>query len=171
MALDSAFLSELKYRCPIEEVIGSYIQLKRAGTRYVACCPFHSEKTPSFHVAPEKGFFHCFGCGAGGDVISFVMKQESLDYIDAVRLLAQRAGISMPEDSSVPDGKKRQRERMLEMHRLAARHFYKNLMSGDNAAMRYINERGLNIRSVKRYGLGFAADSFDDLKKVLLGAG
>lgn len=171
MALDSAFLSELKYRCPIEEVIGSYIQLKRAGTRYVACCPFHSEKTPSFTVFTDTSSYYCFGCGAGGDVISFVMKQESLDYIDAVRLLAQRAGISMPEDSRVPDGKKRQRERMLEMHRLAARHFYKNLMSGDNAAMRYINERGLNIRSVKRYGLGFAADSFDDLKNVLLGAG
>lgn len=171
MALDSAFISELKFRCPIDEVIGSYLTLKRAGSRYVACCPFHNEKTPSFTVFTDTSSYYCFGCGAGGDVISFIMSRENLDYIEAVRLLAERAGMSMPEDKAVPDGRKRARERMLEMHRLAARHYYKNLITGDNDAVRYLKNRGLTMPSVKRYGLGFAKDSFDDLKNNLLESG
>lgn len=168
MAIDSSFINELKFRCPIEEVIGSYITLKRAGSRYTACCPFHNEKTPSFTVFTDTSSYYCFGCGSGGDIITFIMKHENLDYIEAVRLLAQRAGLSMPEDKSIPDKKKRERERMLEMHRLAARHYYKNLISGDNEAMRYLSGRGLSMSSVKRYGLGYAKDSFDDLKELLL---
>ena len=168
MAIDSSFINELKFRCPIEEVIGSYITLKRAGNRYTACCPFHNEKTPSFTVFTDTSSFYCFGCGSGGDIITFIMKHENLDYIEAVRLLAQRAGLSMPEDKSIPDKKKRERERMLEMHRLAARHYYKNLISGDNEGMRYLAGRGLSMSSVKRYGLGYAKDSFDDLKELLL---
>lgn len=171
MAIDSSFINELKFRCPIEEVIGSYITLKRAGSRYTACCPFHNEKTPSFTVFTDTSSYYCFGCGSGGDIITFIMKHENLDYIEAVRLLAQRAGLSMPEDKSIPDKKKLERERMLEMHRLAARHYYQNLISGDNEAMRYLSGRGLSVSSVKRYGLGYAKDSFNDLKDLLLQSG
>ena len=171
MAIDSAFISELKFRCPIEEVIGSYVTLKRTGSRYVACCPFHNEKTPSFTVFTDTSSYYCFGCGAGGDIITFIMNRENLDYVEAVRLLAERAGMSMPEDSAVPAEKKHVRERMLEMHKLAARHYYKNLISGDNEGMRYLKKRGLTMSAVKRYGLGFAKNSFDDLKKLLLGQG
>ncbi len=171
MAIDSAFISELKFRCPIDEVIGSYVTLKRAGSRYVACCPFHSEKTPSFTVFCDTSSYYCFGCGSGGDVITFIMNRENLDYIDAVRLLADRAGLSMPEDGGQSDKKRRSRERMLEMHRLAARHFYENLTQGENPGKKYLASRGLTAASVKRYGLGYAKDSFDDLKNLLLKSG
>ncbi len=171
MAIDSAFISDLKFRCPIEEVIGGYVNLKRAGSRYVACCPFHNEKTPSFTVFTDTSSYYCFGCGAGGDVITFIMNRESLDYIDAVRLLADRAGLTMPEDRSIPESNKRQRERMLEMHNISARHFYKNLAAGNNEAVRYLEKRGLTMQSVKRYGLGFAKDSYDDLKNLLIARG
>lgn len=171
MALDSSFISDLKFRCPIDEVIGSYLTLKRAGSRYVACCPFHNEKTPSFTVFTDTSSYYCFGCGEGGDVITFIMKQEHLEYMDAVRLLADRAGLAVPEQTPVSDGRKKARERMLEMHRLAARHYYKNLTAGDNAGTAYLQTRGLSTATARRYGLGFAKDSFDDLKNVLLEAG
>ena len=105
MAIDSSFISELKLRCPIEEVIGSYVTLKRAGSRYVACCPFHNEKTPSFTVFTDTSSYYCFGCGAGGDIITFIMNRENLDYVEAVRLLAERAGLSVPER----DGSRKQK--------------------------------------------------------------
>ena len=171
MAIDSAFISELKFRCPIEEVIGGYVNLKRAGSRYVACCPFHNEKTPSFTVFTNTSSYYCFGCGAGGDVITFIMNRENLEYTDAVQLLADRAGLTMPQDRAVPQSSRRKRERMLEMHKIAARHFYKNLAAGGNDAVKYIEKRGLNMQSVKRYGLGFAKDSFDDLKNLLAAQG
>lgn len=171
MAIDSAFISELKFRCPIEEVIGGYVNLKRAGSRYVACCPFHNEKTPSFTVFTDTSSYYCFGCGAGGDVITFIMNRENLEYTDAVQLLADRAGLTMPQDRAVPQSSRRKRERMLEMHKIAARHFYKNLAAGGNDSVKYIEKRGLNMQSVKRYGLGFAKDSFDDLKNLLAAQG
>ena len=171
MAIDSAFISELKFRCPIEEVIGGYVNLKRAGSRYVACCPFHNEKTPSFTVFTNTSSYYCFGCGAGGDVITFIMNRENLEYTDAVQLLADRAGLTMPQDRAVPQSSRRKRERMLEMHKIAARHFYKNLAAGGNDAVKYIEKRGLHMQSVKRYGLGFAKDSFDDLKNLLAAQG
>ena len=171
MAFDSSFISELKFRCPVDEVLGSYLQLKRAGGRYVACCPFHNEKTPSFTVFPDTASYYCFGCGAGGDVITFVMNYENLDYPEAVKLLAARAGLTVPEDKFVSDKTKRKRERMLEMHKLAARHFYNNLVSEPNPCMNYLKNRGLDLNSVKRYGLGFAKDGFDDLKNMLLKKG
>lgn len=168
MALDSTFLSELKFRCPVDEVIGGYVNLKRAGRRYLGPCPFHNEKTPSFTVFPDTSSYYCFGCGAGGDVITFIMKHENLDYMDAVRLLAQRAGLTMPEDKGLPDGRKKKRERMLEMHKIAARFYYSCLTEKPNPCMDYVKSRGLDAASVKRYGLGFAPDSFDALKNLLL---
>lgn len=171
MAFDSSFLSELKFRCPIDEVIGSYLTLKRAGGRYTACCPFHNEKTPSFTVFPDTSSYYCFGCGAGGDVITFVMKMENLDYVEAVKQLADRAGLALPEDSRQSGGIRKKRERMLEMHRLAAKHFYTNLTKTNNPCMDYLKGRGLDMASVTRYGLGYAKDGFSDLKNMLLSKG
>ena len=168
MAFDSSFISELKFRCPVDEIIGGYLQLKRAGGRYVACCPFHHEKTPSFTVFPDTSSYYCFGCGTGGDVITFVMNYENLDYVEAIKQLASRAGISVPEDRRVPDAAKRRRERQLEMHKLAAKHYYSNLTAAPNPCLDYLKSRGLDTASVKRYGLGYAKNSFDDIKNLLL---
>ncbi len=171
MAFDSNFLSELKFRCPVDEVIGSYISLKRNGSRYTACCPFHNENTPSFTVFTDTSSYYCFGCGAGGDVITFVMNRENLDYVDAVKLLASRAGLSLPEDRGVSDKNKKMRERMLEMHKIAAKHYYENLTKEKNICQQYLKGRGLDMNSVVRYGLGFAKDDFSDLKNLLLSKG
>lgn len=171
MAFDSTFLSELKFRCPVDEVIGSYLSLKRAGNRYTACCPFHNEKTPSFTVFTDTASYYCFGCGAGGDVITFTMNMENLDYVDAVKLLAQRAGLSLPEDRNVSDAGRKRRERILEMHKIAAKHYYKNLTSASNPCMDYLKGRGLDSASVTRYGLGYAKNDFSELKNLLLSKG
>ena len=100
MAITDEFKQELKARTDIADVISSYVQLKKSGRNLVGLCPFHNEKTPSFNVSRENSFFHCFGCGAGGDVITFIMKIENLDYVDAVKLLAERAGMTLPEDGA-----------------------------------------------------------------------
>ncbi|MBQ3125521.1 MAG: DNA primase, partial [Clostridia bacterium] len=121
------FIEELKARCDLEEVIGSYIPLKRAGANLSGCCPFHSEKTPSFTVFPDKHFY-CFGCGAGGDVITFIMRQENLDYAGAVEFLANRAGLTVPRDGERRDEGVR-RSRVLDMNREAARYFRSMLFS------------------------------------------
>ena len=98
MPISEEFIQELKIRTDIVDVISSYVNLKKVGRNMVGLCPFHNEKTPSFNVSEENGFFHCFGCGAGGDVITFIKRAENLDYVDAVKFLAQKAGMSMPED-------------------------------------------------------------------------
>ena len=168
MAFDSSFISELKFKNPVDDIIGSHLQLKRAGGRFVACCPFHNEKTPSFTVFKDTESYYCFGCGAGGDVITFIMKYKNLDYREAVLELASRVGMSVPDDNDKTGQKKLARERMLEMHRLAARHYHKNLTDGDNECIKYVKSRGLDSASITRYGLGYAKDSFDDLKSLLL---
>lgn len=168
MAFDSSFISELKFRCAIDEVIGQHIALKRAGGRYLACCPFHNERTPSFTVFPDTASYYCFGCGEGGDVITFTMKYKNLDYREAVYELADRAGLRVPEDRQVSNEGRKRRERLLEMHKIAAKHFYNNLKEQGNPCLEYVKSRGLDSGSVTRYGLGYAKDSFDDLKNVLL---
>ena len=102
--IPAEIIEEIKFRCDIVDVISGYVQLKRAGSNYNGLCPFHSEKTPSFTVFPSTKNFYCFGCGAGGDVITFMMKRENLDYRSAVELLAARAGITLPEDEKKPGG-------------------------------------------------------------------
>ncbi len=163
------FIEELKARCDLEEVIGSYIQLKRAGANLSGCCPFHSEKTPSFTVFPDQHFY-CFGCGAGGDVITFIMRQENLDYAGAIEFLANRAGLTVPRDGERRDeGVKR--ARVLEMNKLAARYFRSMLFSeAGREAMAYLTGRGLDGATIKHFGLGYAPASFgglcDHLKKA-----
>lgn len=156
MALPSSFLSELKMRCDITDIVSSYVNLKRRGRNMVGLCPFHSEKTPSFNIYPENGSFFCFGCGVGGDVITFIMKIENLDYIEAVKFLAMRAGLSMPEDS-FDDGVSKLKGRILEANREAARFFHAQLMSeAGKTAQEYLIGRALSRQTVVRFGLGYA---------------
>ena len=169
MAFDSGFLSELKLRNEIEDVIGRYVTLKRNGPRMVGRCPFHSEKTPSFTVFLDTSSFYCFGCGAGGDVITFIMKIENLDYAEAVRFLAERAGMQLPEQSSQSIALQNQRERIYQMHKLAARFYYDTLLSENGKpGLEYLKARGIGKSAITRYGLGFAPDKFDSLKNYLL---
>ena len=156
MALPSGFLSELKMRSDITDVISSYVSLKKRGRNMIGLCPFHSEKTPSFNIYPENGSFYCFGCGVGGDVITFIMKIENLDYIEAVKFLAMRAGMSMPEDS-YDDGVAKLKGRILEANREAARFFHAQLMSENGKpAQDYLMGRALSRQTVIRFGLGYA---------------
>ena len=159
MRISDDFLSELKYRNDLSEIAANYVQLKRRGRNMVGLCPFHGEKTPSFNIYTENGSFYCFGCGAGGDVITFIMKIENLDYIEAVRFLAQRAGMSMPEDT-VDDSLSKLRTRVYEANREAARFFYQKLNSEEGrAALDYLHRRALTDRTIRHFGLGYAPNS------------
>lgn len=170
MSLPNAFLSELKLRSDITDIVSSYVALKHRGRNMVGLCPFHSEKTPSFNLYPESGSFFCFGCGAGGDVITFIMRIENLDYIEAVKFLAARAGMSMPEDSH-DDSAFKLKSRILEANREAARFFYSTLMSEEGAAAQnYLSSRALSRQTVVRFGLGYSPKSrfalCDHLRKL-----
>lgn len=167
MRFDDSFITELKLRNDITDVIGQYLVLKKAGSRFNGLCPFHSEKTPSFTVFPDTSSYYCFGCGAGGDVITFIMNMEHLDYVDAVAFLAQKAHMALPEDNA-DNSTSQKRSRQLEMHKLAARHYFANLKKPENASgLNYFKDRGLTTATITRFGLGFAADSFTDLRDVL----
>ena len=128
MALPVAFKDELVARSDIVDVVSDYVTLTPKGGSFWGLCPFHGEKTPSFHVLPDRQLYHCFGCGKGGGVISFVMDVENLPYIDAVRLLAKRAGMEVPEDG-MDQGRQRQRSRLLALNKEAARFFHSQLHS------------------------------------------
>ncbi len=171
MALPQGFLQELKNRCNIEDVISQHVQLKRAGSNLVGCCPFHSERTPSFTVFLNNQNYYCFGCGSGGDVITFVMKMQNVDYITAVEYLASRAGLQMPEDS-FSNEKKVDRNRFFEMNKSAAKFFHTSLMAPENAAaLKYITDRGLTVQTLRRFGIGYADTSWDSLTGHLLSKG
>lgn len=156
MPLPDGFLQELKLRNDMTEVASSYVNLKRRGRNMVGLCPFHGEKTPSFNIYTENGSFYCFGCGVGGDVITFIMKIENLDYIDAVKFLAQRAGMNMPEDS-FDDSMSNLRKRIFEANREAARFFYSQLYTPKGAkGLSYFRSRALAERTIRHFGLGYA---------------
>ncbi|MFI3313460.1 MAG: DNA primase, partial [Eubacteriales bacterium] len=163
MAFPAAFLDELIVRNPIDEVVGNYVQLTRKGNNYFGLCPFHSEKTGSFSVAPEKGIYYCFGCHKGGGVINFIMEQEGLSYPDAVRFLAKRAGLTVPEDEKYQSTYRKQ-ERLWTLSKEAARFFHNQLKSPQAEEVRqYIAKRGLSAQTVTRFGLGFAPDDWTAL--------
>ena len=165
------FIEELKYRSDIEQVISSYVPLKRTGRNLKGLCPFHSEKTPSFTVYPENQSFYCFGCGAGGDVVTFIRKIENLEYVEALRFLAQRAGMTLPEEAR-DDGTALLRTKILEINRESARFFFDQLAHGpDRRAIAYLRGRGLSDKTIKRFGLGHAPNTFDSLKNHLKGKG
>ncbi len=162
-------IEELKYRNDIEDVISGYVTLKRAGSNLVGLCPFHSERSPSFTVFTGTRSFYCFGCGAGGDVISFVMRAENLDYMDALRYLAKRAGIELPDDGTGQTGGVN-RERILAMNREAAKFFFSEL-GKSQAAQEYIAKRGLSSALVRHFGIGYAPDDWQALAKHLSSVG
>ena len=163
MAFPEKFIQELIDRSDIVDVVSGYVRLtKRSGANQFGLCPFHSEKTPSFSVSPDKQIYHCFGCGKGGGVISFIMEIENLSYPEAVAFLAKRAGMQMPEETDSFESRKR--ARMLALNRDAARWFYAQLSTPAGAAARdYIARRRISGAMVKNFGLGAAPDSWDSL--------
>ena len=171
MPFPPAFLDELAARNPIEEVVGQYVNLKRSGSSYVGLCPFHGEKTPSFHVTPEKGLFYCFGCHKGGSVINFEMEIEGLSYGDAVRALAQRAGMSVPDDEEYQSRYRRQ-ERLWAISKEAARYFVSQLYTPAGLeGLQYAQKRGMPKATLTKFGIGFAPDGRDNLCKAMLDKG
>ena len=159
MRLPEDFISELKYRSDISDIASSYMQLKRRGRNLVGLCPFHGEKTPSFNIYTENGSFYCFGCGVGGGVITFVMKIENLDYMEAVKFLAQRAGMNVPEDA-VDDSMSKLRTRVFEANREAARFYYSKLYSREGKqALSYLHSRALTDKTIRRFGLGYSPNN------------
>ncbi len=167
MSISDDFLYQLRLGNPIENVVEKYLQIKRRGHLYTGLCPFHSEKTPSFTVYQDTQSFYCFGCGAGGDVISFVMKIENLEYIEAVKLLAENAGLTLPDDKTT-DNISRSKLKILEINRESAIFFYKSLTNDlSKKGLIYLKSRGLSAETVKKYKIGYANDSWDSLYKHL----
>lgn len=172
MPLNESFLQELKFKTDIEDVISGYVSLKKRGSTSLGLCPFHNEKTPSFTVYNDTQSFYCFGCGAGGDAVTFIKKIENLDYIDAVKLLAQRAGLQMPEDNSYDDSLSKKRRRILEINRETARFYYNYMMSEQGKiGLEYYLNRGLSMNTIKHFGLGYAPNEWDSLLKHLKSKG
>ena len=156
-------INEIKYRNDIETAVSQYVNLKRRGKNLVGLCPFHSEKTPSFTVYPENGSFYCFGCGVGGDVFTFTGLIENLDYMESIKLLAERSGISLPQDG-YDDSLQRLKKKIYDINRDTARFFHSFLMSpGGKWALDYLTGRGLTVKTIKHFGLGAAPDSWDAL--------
>ena len=163
MAIPEDVIREIKYRNEIETTISQYVNLKRRGKNLVGLCPFHSEKTPSFTVYPESGSFYCFGCGAGGDVFTFTGLMENLDYIESVKLLAEKSGVALPQDD-YDDSMQRLKNTIYDINKETARFFHRYLMSPDGRwALDYLLGRGLSLSTIKRFGLGAAPESWDSL--------
>ena len=171
MPIPEQFIDELVARSDIADVVSSYVHLTRKGNNLWGLCPFHNEKTPSFSVSPDKQIYHCFGCGKGGGVISFVMEMEHLPFPDAVRVLAQRAGLEVP-DAGVDDAGRKKRARALEANRRAARFYHDYLKSpGGRRVQEYIAQRRIAPRTATRFGLGAAPDQWDTLTRALTAEG
>ena len=161
--IPDSFIQDLKASCDIEDIVSGYVKLTRKGKNLVGLCPFHSEKTGSFFIYPQTQSFYCFGCGAGGDTISFLKRIENLDYVEAVRLLAQKAGVPVPEDS-MDDSSARLKARTLEINRETARFYHQCLVSDvGKDAYRYLIERGRTPKIIRRFGLGYAPDDWNSL--------
>ena len=171
MAIPEQFIDELVARSDIADVVSSYVHLTKKGSNLWGLCPFHNEKTPSFSVSPDKQIYHCFGCGKGGGVLSFIMEMENLSFPDAVRLLAQRAGLEVPDTGADEAGRKK-RARILEANKQAARFYYDYLKSpGGKRVADYIAQRQITPRYAVRFGLGAAPDGWDALTKALTAQG
>ncbi|HIT18912.1 MAG TPA: DNA primase [Candidatus Fimivivens faecavium] len=161
--IPESFIEELKYRSDIEQIVSPYVRLKRSGRNLTGLCPFHSEKSPSFVVYPENQSFYCFGCGAGGDIITFVRQIEHLEYVEALRFLAEKAGMTLPEDAR-DDETARVRLRVLELNREAARFFHSVLISpAGKPGLDYLRGRGLAGKTIRRFGLGYAPGDWSAL--------
>ena len=163
--IPESILEQVRQNNDIVEVIGSYFPLKRAGANFRALCPFHKEKTPSFNVNPQKQIWHCFGCGAGGNVFSFVMKYENLEFVAAVRRLAERAGIRLEYEEKADEPGRDLKDQLLQLHEVAANFYHQNLLKHPAAepARDYLKKRQLTSDLAKRWRLGYAPDAWDGL--------
>lgn len=171
VAIREEFLTELRDKTDIEDLIGSYVELKRRGRLSKGLCPFHSEKTPSFTVYPDTQSYYCFGCGKGGDVITFIREIENLDYVEAVKFLAERAGLNMPDDN-YDDTLSKKKRRMLIINKEAARFFYNYMMSPQGkVGLDYWVGRGLSINTIRHFGLGYAPDDWSALIRYMKSKG
>lgn len=169
--LSEDFLYQLRQASPIDNIMSNYVHLIKRGRNYVCLCPFHNEKTPSCTVYPDNNSFFCFGCGAGGDIITFVRKIENLDYIEAVKYLAERAGIPLPDDA-VNDNAAKVKARTLEINREAGRFYFKQLFSPQGEkGKRYFAQRQISPATIKKYGLGYAVNEWDKLYSYLKAKG
>jgi len=167
VAIPESFIDELLGRTDIVDIVSVYVPLKRKGSNHFGLCPFHGEKTASFSVNQDKQIYHCFGCGAGGGVVSFIMQIEGLSFPDAIRFLAEKAGMSVPEED-LSKTQRLRRDRVLSLNREAARFFYDRLSQPESAAAaEYVRRRGLSSATVKRFGIGFAPDSWDELIRAM----
>lgn len=167
----SDVISEILAENDIIDYVSQYVHLKKSGRDYSGLCPFHKEKSPSFHVSGEKQLFHCFGCGVSGNLIQFVMKSEGIDFVEALKLLADRAGIVLPEDKS-DYAFHEKKKKIYEMNKAAARFFYSELISErGREALEYFKKRQLDARTVKIYGLGYAPDDYNALHRHMNGLG
>lgn len=163
MPVNDAFLQELRYKIDIEDIVSSYVSLKRHGSLFKGLCPFHNEKTPSFTVYPETQSFYCFGCGAGGDAVSFIKRIENIDYIDALKYLCDRYGMQMPQDG-YDNSMSKKRRRVYEANRAAAKYFNSVLNSPEGKiGLDYYKNRGLTDHTIKKFGLGYAPDKWNGL--------
>src|SRR3990167_6783265 len=146
-------VDEIKRRIDIVDLISSYLTLKKAGSNYKALCPFHQEKTPSFMVSPEKQIFKCFGCGEGGDIFSFVMKMENLEFPEALRMLAERAGVQLKRRQFKPEEGRDRKTRLYEVNNLTAKLFHKILLDhpASKMAREYLKKRGITIQTIKDF--------------------
>ena len=172
MAIPSHIIQEITDKCDIVDFISKYVRLKRSSGEYVGLCPFHGEKTPSFHVSADKQLYHCFGCGEGGTIINFVMKMENLSFLEAVKFLGERAGVAIPESTDFDDKAAKRKQRLYDINKEAGRFFYSMLGSEEGKVAReYFASRGLSKETIVKFGLGFAPDSWDKLFKHLKSKG
>ncbi|HHZ13649.1 MAG: DNA primase [Caldicoprobacterales bacterium] len=172
--LPEDFIEEVRVANEITDVLSEYLTLKPKGKNYFGLCPFHNEKTPSFSVDPEKQLYHCFGCGAGGNVFTFIMDQERLDFIDSVKFLAQRKGIPLPGSIESPQDEetRKHKEQLYRLNREAALYYHENLLSHHGRhALEYLKSRGIDQRIIKTFGIGYAPRSWDSTKNYLLSKG
>lgn len=168
--LSDVFMEQLRMACPIESVMGSYVHLIKRGRTFVCNCPFHSEKTPSCTIYPEQQSFYCYGCGAGGDVITFMRRMDNLSFMEAVEVLAKRGGLVIPENKEEAR-RTRTRARTFEINRETANFYYRNLSGNNKTGLAYFAKRSLSPATIKKYGLGFAPDAWNELANHLMKKG
>lgn len=172
MFFSEDYINEVKEKNNIVDVISMYTTLKKNGSNYTGLCPFHSEKTPSFSVSEEKQMYHCFGCGEGGTVITFIKKIENYDFPETIKYLAQRSGIPLPDENAFESEEFNIKKKIYEMNRIAARHYFSNLISeSGRKALLYLQNRGLKNETIKEFGIGYSKNSWTDLYGVLKGKG
>lgn len=171
--LSEEFIFRLKSVCDIASIVSNYLELKQSGRNRKCCCPFHSEKTPSFFIFEETNSFYCFGCGIGGDVITFIEKIENLEYVEAVRFLCKMSGIEFPEEENIPNEELNLRRKILEINKKAARFFFENLKTneGKRVLLYLIKKRGLKKKTILKFGLGYSLNSWFSLKNYLVNLG